>query len=146
MLQADGFDVSGVSHYSFTRKKTEAVCRLSKKQLNARVTDADSVFLDKTITAVLICSSTDSHADLIIKAAQSGKAIFCEKPVALEIVRAREAAQIVKNIGVTCFIGFNRRFDPAFQTLWEQKEQGRIGNLEQLMITSRDPSPRLWNI
>lgn len=117
------------------------VAEFLANELNAKVTDADSVFADKSITAVVICSSTDTHADLIIKAAQSGKAIFCEKPVALDIVRARDAAHIVKDTGVACFIGFNRRFDPTFRTLWEQKEQGRIGDLEQLIITSRDPKP-----
>ena len=111
------------------------------KDFGAQVTDADSVFANKDIDAVLICSSTDTHADLLEKSARAGKAIFCEKPVDLDTSRAKDVAQIIKECGVPCFIGFNRRFDPTFQSLWDQKKEGRIGNLEQLVITSRDPSP-----
>ncbi len=111
------------------------------KEFGAQVTDADSVFANKEIDAVLICSSTDTHADLLERSARAGKAIFCEKPVDLDTSRAKDVAQIIKECGVPCFIGFNRRFDPTFQSLWDQKKEGRIGNLEQLVITSRDPSP-----
>ena len=111
------------------------------EQFNAKVTDVETALADKNINAVLICSSTDTHANLIEKAAQAGKAIFCEKPVDLDISRARDVAQIIKETGVTCFIGFNRRFDPTFTSMRDQKNAGRIGNLEQLVITSRDPSP-----
>ena len=110
-------------------------------QFNAKVTDTETALADKNINAVLICSSTDTHADLIEKAALAGKAIFCEKPVDLDLARARDVAQIIKETGVTCFIGFNRRFDPTFTAMRDQKNAGRIGNLEQLIITSRDPSP-----
>lgn len=111
------------------------------KEFGASVTDTDSVFSNPDIDAVLICSSTNTHADLIEKAALTGKAIFCEKPVDLDISRARDVAEIVKKTDVTCFLGFNRRFDPTFMKLKEQKDSGRIGNLEQLVITSRDPAP-----
>ncbi|MGY0219431.1 inositol 2-dehydrogenase [Endozoicomonadaceae bacterium StTr2] len=107
----------------------------------AKVSDAATVFADTSIDAVLICSSTDTHADLIEQAARAGKAIFCEKPVDLDINRARHVADVVKETGVTCFLGFNRRFDPTFNALHQDKLAGRIGNLEQLVITSRDPSP-----
>ena len=111
------------------------------EEFNAKVVDAETALADESINAVLICSSTDTHSDLIERAAKAGKAIFCEKPVDLDISRARDVAQIVKETGVTCFIGFNRRFDPTFMSMREQKDNGRIGNLEQLVITSRDPSP-----
>ena len=111
------------------------------EEFNAKVVDADTALADENINAVLICSSTDTHSDLIERAAKAGKAIFCEKPVDLDISRARDVAEIVKETGVTCFIGFNRRFDPTFVSMREQKDNGRIGNLEQLVITSRDPSP-----
>ena len=110
-------------------------------QFNAKVTDIDTAFADESIDAILICSSTDTHSGLIERAARAGKAIFCEKPVDLDLSRARDVAEIVKETGVTCFIGFNRRFDPTFMTMKKQQEQGRIGKLEQLVITSRDPSP-----
>ncbi|MRI33637.1 inositol 2-dehydrogenase [Endozoicomonas sp. OPT23] len=111
------------------------------KKFQAKVVDADVVFADSAIDAVLICSPTDTHSGLIEKAALAGKAIFCEKPVDLDIDRARHVADIIKETGVLCFLGFNRRFDPTFNALYQDKQAGRIGNLEQLVITSRDPSP-----
>ena len=111
------------------------------KKFGATVTDADSVFADQSIDAVLICSPTDTHSDFIEQAAKAGKAIFCEKPVDLDINRAREVAEIVKETNTICFLGFNRRFDPTFSALKESVSNGKIGNLEQLIITSRDPSP-----
>ena len=105
----------------------------------AQVTTADATMADSAIGAVVIASSTDTHADLIQRAAASGKAIFCEKPVDLALARARECAQAVSKAGVTCQIGFQRRFDPTFSALKARIVAGEIGDPEMLIVTSRDP-------
>jgi myo-inositol 2-dehydrogenase/D-chiro-inositol 1-dehydrogenase len=107
----------------------------------ASVTTTARVFDDRTIGAVLICSYTDTHADLILAAAAAGKQIFCEKPVDLAIDRARACADAVSRAGVTCMIGFQRRFDPTFAALKARLAAGEIGTPEMLIVTSRDPGP-----
>jgi myo-inositol 2-dehydrogenase/D-chiro-inositol 1-dehydrogenase len=95
------------------------------------------VFDDGSIGAVLICSSTDTHADLIQAAAGAGKQIFCEKPVDLDIDRARTCADAVKRAGVACLIGFQRRYDPTFSALKARIVKERSAP-EMLVVTSRD--------
>src|SRR6266576_473489 len=109
------------------------------KQHGAEVASADAVFADASVAVVVIASSTDTHADLIQRAAAAGKAIFCEKPVDLDLERARTCAQAVARAGVTCLIGFQRRYDPTFAALKARIEQGEIGDPEMLVVTSRDP-------
>ena len=87
----------------------------------------------------MIASSTDTHADLIVRSAGAGKAIFCEKPVDLDLSRARECERVVKDAGVVCLIGFQRRHDPTFAALKKRVVAGEIGEPEILVITSRDP-------
>jgi len=97
------------------------------------------VIAAKDVDAVLICTSTDTHADLIDRSAKAGKAIFCEKPVDLSLSRARECAAAVTRARVTCMIGFQRRFDPTFAALKLRLDAGEIGEPEMLVVTSRDP-------
>ena len=106
---------------------------------SARVASADEVFADRAIAAVVIGSSTDTHADFIVRAAAAGKAIFCEKPVDLDLARAKDCAAAVKKAGVTCMIGFQRRFDPTFAAVKARLDAGEIGTPEMLVVTSRDP-------
>src|SRR5215468_5754617 len=105
----------------------------------AKVASADHVFGDGAIKAVVIGSSTDTHAALIQRAAGAGKAIFCEKPVDLSLERARECARAVAVAKVTCLIGFQRRYDPTFVALKQRVDVGEIGEPEMLVVTSRDP-------
>jgi len=88
-----------------------------------------------------VCSSTDTHADLIIAAANAGKHVFCEKPVDHSLDRIDKAINAVSKAGVQCQIGFNRRFDPNFKKLHDLVQTGKIGDLHILRITSRDPAP-----
>jgi myo-inositol 2-dehydrogenase / D-chiro-inositol 1-dehydrogenase len=106
-----------------------------------KVASLDVVLADKTVDAVAICSPTDTHADLIERAAHAGKAIFCEKPIDLDVQRVRDCLKVVKEKGATLMVGFNRRFDPNFSSLRKRIADGAIGSLEILSITSRDPSP-----
>jgi len=108
-------------------------------KLGAKVGSADQVFADVSVKAVVIGSSTDTHAELIMCAARAGKAIFCEKPVDLALARARECAAEVAKARVVCMIGFQRRFDPTFSALKDRLASGEIGEPEMLVVTSRDP-------
>ena len=108
-------------------------------KLGAQVAPVEQIFGDDKIKAVMICSYTDTHADLILGAAAAGKQIFCEKPVDLDVARARACAAAVEKAGVTCMIGFQRRFDPTFSALKARLATGEIGTPEMLIVTSRDP-------
>ncbi len=107
--------------------------------VGAETTSPARVFDDPAITAVAICSSTDTHAEYILRATEAGKQIFCEKPVDLSVERARQCADAVDRSGVVCMIGFQRRFDPTFSRLKERLDGGEIGDPEVLIVTSRDP-------
>jgi myo-inositol 2-dehydrogenase/D-chiro-inositol 1-dehydrogenase len=96
---------------------------------------------NKDINAVVICSSTDTHAQIITEAAQAGKNIFCEKPIALDIDQIDQALLEVKRAGMKLQIGFNRRFDPSFKKAKDLVKEGKIGSPHIVRITSRDPAP-----
>lgn len=103
--------------------------------------DYKEMIADPEIDAVLVCSSTDTHADIAIAAANAGKHVFCEKPVDLSIEKVEAVIEAAKKAGVKLQIGFNRRFDHNFRKVKELIENGTIGDLQILKITSRDPSP-----
>jgi myo-inositol 2-dehydrogenase/D-chiro-inositol 1-dehydrogenase len=103
--------------------------------------DHRRILQDGAIEAVMICSSTDTHAQLIEEAAVAGKHIFCEKPIALDLGAIDQALLAVKRAGVKLQIGFNRRFDPNFSRVHEAVAAGDIGTPHILRITSRDPAP-----
>ena len=107
----------------------------------ARVASATDALTDKDVAAVVIATSTDTHTGLIKLAAAAGKAVFCEKPIDLDVDRAREAVDAVKRHGVQLAIGFNRRHDPSFRKIKDEVDAGTVGSLEYVGITSRDPSP-----
>jgi myo-inositol 2-dehydrogenase / D-chiro-inositol 1-dehydrogenase len=107
----------------------------------AKVGSVEAILAAKEVEAVAICSPTDTHADLIERAAKAGKAIFCEKPVDLSAERVRACLEVVKAAKATLMIGFNRRFDPNFASLQKRIADGAIGKVEIVQITSRDPGP-----
>lgn len=99
------------------------------------------ILADPRIEAVLICSSTDTHADLIVQAAKAGKHIFCEKPIAQTLHQIDYALSAVEAAGVKLQIGFNRRFDANFARVRHAVVSGEIGSPRMLHIISRDPAP-----
>ncbi|MGC9529273.1 MAG: inositol 2-dehydrogenase [Candidatus Bipolaricaulaceae bacterium] len=105
------------------------------------LTDPAALFADSEVDAVLICSSTDTHADYIAAAADGGKHVFCEKPLALDLGEIDRALAAVERSGVVLQVGFNRRFDPNFAAARRQVAAGEIGAPHLLRITSRDPAP-----
>lgn len=96
---------------------------------------------DPAVDAVVICTSTDTHAQLIVEAAQAGKHIFCEKPIDLDLVRTDRAIAAARSAGVKLQIGFNRRFDAGFRRVRDLVAEGQVGDVHLLHIISRDPAP-----
>jgi myo-inositol 2-dehydrogenase/D-chiro-inositol 1-dehydrogenase len=103
--------------------------------------DHQAIMQDKQIDAVVICSSTDTHAQMIEEAAAAGKHIFCEKPIALDLLKIDHALQAVDKAGIKLQVGFNRRFDPSFKRVRDLVAKGELGAPHILRITSRDPAP-----
>ena len=93
----------------------------------------------RTLTRVLITTPTDLHATMIEQAARAGKAIFCEKPIDLDVERVRDCLAVVAAEKAKLMVGFNRRFDPNFIEVRRQIDAGAIGKVEMVSITSRDP-------
>lgn len=89
--------------------------------------------------AVLIATSTSTHADLIEQTVSAGKAVFCEKPIDLSLDRVLKCKQAIAGSKLPVQIGFNRRFDPGHRAARDAARNGEIGNLQQVIITSRDP-------
>jgi myo-inositol 2-dehydrogenase / D-chiro-inositol 1-dehydrogenase len=108
---------------------------------NSTAIDPEKALHSVAVDAVLIASSTDTHADWIERSALAGKAVFCEKPLDLDIQRAANCLAIVAKAGTPLFMGFNRRYDPSFARLKREIREGAIGRIETLHIISRDPSP-----
>jgi myo-inositol 2-dehydrogenase/D-chiro-inositol 1-dehydrogenase len=96
---------------------------------------------DPEIDAVVICSSTDTHARFIEESAIAGKHIFCEKPIDHDLERIDRALEAVEKAGVKLQIGFNRRFDPSFKQVHDMVLEGKVGRPHIVRITSRDPEP-----
>jgi myo-inositol 2-dehydrogenase / D-chiro-inositol 1-dehydrogenase len=112
------------------------------EELGVRVAGStDALLAAPGVDAVAICSSTETHAPLIAAAAEAGRAIFCEKPVSHDLMEVDRALEAVERSGVPFQIGFNRRSDPAYQSVRDAVVSGQVGEPHVLRITSRDPYP-----
>lgn len=111
------------------------------RQYGAEARSTEAILGDRSINAVLIATSTDTHSDLIEKATAAGKAVLCEKPVDLNLARAQACQKKAASSGMPVMIGFNRRFDPNFAALKAAADRGEVGKSELLAITSFDPAP-----
>jgi myo-inositol 2-dehydrogenase/D-chiro-inositol 1-dehydrogenase len=107
----------------------------------AEVRGVDAIMNASDVDAVLITTPTDLHATMIEQAAKAGKAIFCEKPIDLSVARVRDCLKVVADTGAQLMVGFNRRFDPNFMEVRRQIDEGTVGDVEMVSITSRDPGP-----
>jgi myo-inositol 2-dehydrogenase/D-chiro-inositol 1-dehydrogenase len=110
-------------------------------QCHSVVAKVEEALADPAVDTLLIASSTDTHADLIEAGARAGKAVFCEKPLDLDLARARRCVEAAGSAGIVLRLGFNRRYDPSFARLKAELVAGAIGPLATLAITSRDPAP-----
>jgi myo-inositol 2-dehydrogenase/D-chiro-inositol 1-dehydrogenase len=111
------------------------------EQLRVPVMSVEEMFASPDVDAVAVCSSTDTHVDLIERAAAAGKAIFCEKPVSLDLDEVERALVAVERAGVPFMVGFNRRFDPTHAAVQQAVAEGQIGDVHLARISSRDPAP-----
>ena len=108
-------------------------------QYGCDVRSIEAIETAKDIDAVVICTPTDTHADLIERFVKAGKAVFCEKPIDLSLARVKQCLEVVRAHKGTLMVGFNRRFDPHFAAVRGQIDAGAIGDVEMIVITSRDP-------
>jgi myo-inositol 2-dehydrogenase/D-chiro-inositol 1-dehydrogenase len=106
-------------------------CRLAR--------NADEALADDKVDAVLVASSTDTHVQLLTKAAKAGKAVLCEKPIDLDLKKVDACWAEIGELGVPIQIGFNRRYDPSFAAVRQALRAGELGEVRQVIITSRDP-------
>jgi myo-inositol 2-dehydrogenase/D-chiro-inositol 1-dehydrogenase len=118
-----------------------SVAQALGRRLSTPVLTFDEVVNRPDVDAVAVCTSTDTHTDAIIRLAQSGKAIFCEKPISLDLALVDEALATVNANGVPLMVGFNRRFDPSHQAVRDAVISGAVGEVHIVRITSRDPAP-----
>jgi myo-inositol 2-dehydrogenase/D-chiro-inositol 1-dehydrogenase len=110
-------------------------------QYGCEVRTIDEILASADIDAVVICTPTDTHADLIETFAKAKKAIFCEKPIDLNVERVKACLRVVAAEKATLMVGFNRRFDPHFMAVRKAIDEGAIGEVEMVTIISRDPAP-----
>lgn len=115
--------------------------RAARETGSRAVGSAEDLLADPSVDAVLVATSTDTHCELIERAARAGKAVLCEKPIHLDIARVDACGEVVEREGAFVQIGFNRRFDPTHAALRQAAADGEIGRIEQAVVTSRDPSP-----
>ncbi len=108
----------------------------------ATATDESREILSSSgVDAIIICTPTDTHAELIEEGAHAHKAVFCEKPVALDLQRTKQALQVVEESGVPFQIGFQRRFDSGYAEARKRISQGLLGRIDQFRAVGRDPDP-----
>ena len=110
-------------------------------KLDSRVASGPEEIWDSDVDAVLIASSTNTHADLLSCAIEAGKPAYCEKPIDLDLDRVKKVVQQAQNTDLPILVGFSRRFDANHLGIREALQQGEIGRLEMMHITARDPKP-----
>jgi myo-inositol 2-dehydrogenase/D-chiro-inositol 1-dehydrogenase len=134
--RVDGAVVSGVFDVH-----AEGAAEVARRVGTTSFDSASSLINSADVDVVAICTSTDTHVDLIVEAASAGKPVFCEKPISLDLAEVDRALAAVEAAGVPLHIGFNRRFDPSHRAVRDAVADGTVGELRQVRITSRDPAP-----
>nr|WP_275584002.1 inositol 2-dehydrogenase [Mammaliicoccus sp. R-M62] len=114
---------------------------IEKSGIQNKTKDHRDIINDPEVDAIVICSPTDTHVDIIKEASAKGKHIFCEKPISLSLEEAEEAVEAVQKSNIKLQMGFNRRFDKNFKQLQNILSKGELGQIQTLRITSRDPEP-----
>ena len=115
--------------------------KLSNKYKSLSINNPEIALKDKNIKSIFIASSTPTHTKFISSAAKYKKVIFCEKPLDLDLDKVNKCKKYIKRFNPKIQMGFNRRYDPGHNSLKINLEKGKIGKLEKIIITSRDPVP-----
>ncbi len=119
----------------------EAAAEVASRLGVDAATDASELLGAPDVDAVAVCTSTDTHVDAVVAAAGAGKAVFCEKPVSLDLAEVDRALAAVETAGVALQVGFNRRFDPSHRAVRDAVAAGQVGEPQLVRISSRDPAP-----
>jgi myo-inositol 2-dehydrogenase / D-chiro-inositol 1-dehydrogenase len=122
--------------YDINRSTAEAVAALTGAPV---MESAAAIFASPDVDAVLIATATDTHADLLEHAVAAGKPVLCEKPIDLSLTRVNQCAAVIRGTPLPIQIGFVRRFDPGHKAVHDAVRAGDIGELHQVIVTSRDP-------
>jgi myo-inositol 2-dehydrogenase/D-chiro-inositol 1-dehydrogenase len=141
-VHADSIDVHPRAELAWVYDPIESAAEeVAKRYGGATAPSVNAAIDDPTVDAVVIASATATHVDLLTRAVRAGKAVLCEKPIDLDLVRVDRCWVEIAALNPTVLVGFNRRFDPSFREVHERIAAGDIGRLEQLTIVSRDPAP-----
>tara|TARA_Y100000590_G_scaffold271155_1_gene304459 strand:- start:115 stop:1029 length:915 start_codon:yes stop_codon:yes gene_type:complete len=124
--------------YDLNKNLTKKISKILK---STPIDNPSMAFKDKKLDAIFIASTTSTHIKLILEAVKHKKAIFCEKPLDLNIKKINDCKKKIKKSIPKIQLGFNRRYDPGHNLLKEKLLKGKIGKLEKIIITSRDPAP-----
>ncbi|MGI9621833.1 MAG: inositol 2-dehydrogenase [Acidimicrobiales bacterium] len=134
--QVEGATLAAV--YDLNRKAADEV----GAELDAVVAGSTQELIEAAyVDAVAICSSTDTHIDLLVDAARAAKPVFIEKPLSLDLVEVDRGLTAVEEAGISVQVGFNRRFDLSHRAVRDAVQSGDIGDVHLVRITSRDPAP-----
>lgn len=137
ILQSDLFELKAIADIITDHLKDSNIWNETHLITN----ESEEIFSNDEIDAVIICSSTDTHAEYIKRAANAGKHIFCEKPISFNLKETKEALEVVQENGVKFQVGFNRRFDKHLRKVKDVVAQGGVGETHLIKISSRDPQP-----
>jgi myo-inositol 2-dehydrogenase/D-chiro-inositol 1-dehydrogenase len=118
-----------------------ADCDALASRTGARRSTSTEALADGSLDGIVIASSTDTHAELLLAAAERGLAVFCEKPISRDFPTVERVAAAVEAAQIACMLGFQRRYDPNFRAVRDRIASGVSGRLEQLVMHTRDPAP-----
>ena len=135
-----------INHPEFNLKYTFDIDKnlnkkFAKKHKSIPINNPDIAFNDKNIKCIFIATSTKTHLNYIDKAVRNKKVVFCEKPLDLSLKKINEYKKKLSKLNPKIQIGFNRRYDAGHNSLKKNLINGKIGKLEKIIITSRDPAP-----
>jgi myo-inositol 2-dehydrogenase/D-chiro-inositol 1-dehydrogenase len=126
----------------YVYEKIDLLCRKAKRQYNCKIEkNYSKIFQDKNVDLIFISSPTSTHIKFIEKGIKYKKTIFCQKPLELNIKKILKTLKKVKKSKSKIQLGFNRRYDPGHYSIKRDLEKNKIGKLEKIIITSRDPAP-----
>jgi myo-inositol 2-dehydrogenase / D-chiro-inositol 1-dehydrogenase len=126
----------------YVYEKVDRLCKKAKNLYNCKIeTNYNKIFIDKNVDIIFISTPTDTHIKFIEEGMKSKKTIFCEKPLDLNIDKIIKTFKKVKKYRPKIQLGFNRRYDPGHFSIKRDLKSNKIGKLEKIIITSRDPSP-----
>ena len=135
-----------INHKSFKLKYTFDISKKLAKNISRKfntidISTPEKAFRDKNIDLIFIASSTSTHIKFIKEASKHKKVVFCEKPLDLNIDKVNKCLKEIKKYKPKIQLGFNRRYDPGHSSIKQELRKGKIGKLEKIIITSRDPAP-----